>query len=205
MKLRITLVRVKCVLLRGGVKNGHGDVIYRHGCQITGSSCGWRGGRALAVFPLVPRCSTAKCGGCALSCSRVERVSAAGCFPLHSRPRELHHSLRTHFVFCLLLLVLPLPPPSAHRRSINLGCLSDPERSHCAWLKLLPALQITAIEDTYTFFVLKLPLTLSDSLSLSLLLVLCPPKLAAARLTWFNKIPCCHVLYCFCQRLLLTF
>lgn len=98
-------------------------------------------------------------------------------------------------------------PPSAHRSSINLGCLSDPERSHCAWLKLLPALQITAIEDTYTFFVLKPPLTLFDSLSL---FAACPlssrvGRRTSPRLTWFNKIPACHVLYCFCQSLLLSF
>lgn len=35
------------------VKNGRGDVIYRHGCRITGSSCGEGEANAFSVFSLV--------------------------------------------------------------------------------------------------------------------------------------------------------
>ena len=143
-------------------------------------------------------------GVCALSCSRVERVRAAS---LSAHGLEGYTVVQEPILSPASFFLFYSSPPSAHRSSINLGCLSDPERSHCAWLKLLPALQITATEDAYTFFILKPPLTLSDSLSL---FAACPlssqvGRRTSPRLTWFNKIPCCHVLYCFCQRLLLSF
>lgn len=116
------------------VKNGRGDVIYRHGCQITGSSCGEGEAMHLLCFLFYSTLQHSTAWRCVLSCGGGRGGQDMGCFPLcsqlHLRPRPILSSASS-FVFN--------PSSSyAHLSSINLGCLSDPERSQCAWLKWIP-------------------------------------------------------------------
>lgn len=90
---------------------------------------------ALAVFSLVAHCSTAQCGAVFCHAAGSEGKDM-GCFPLCSQAWKLHR--RPILSSASLFLFYP-SSSSAHLSSINLRCLSDPERSHCAWLKWLSA------------------------------------------------------------------
>lgn len=141
MKLRIKSPREKCVPLLA---------VWRMGVEM------WFTDMAVGLLaPAVERerpcvfCvfSCTACWGAAqhsvVLCFVVQRGRDMGPIPslfLHSLLRKAYTPDQTLFYLLLLLLVqsLLLIYPSTHLSSINLRCLSDPERSHCAWLKRLP-------------------------------------------------------------------
>lgn len=86
------------------VQNWRGDLIYRHGCQITGLLAVEE---ERTVFSLIAHRSTALCG--AVFCHAAGWRGSAHelcCSPLMGK--EAKPQSNTSFVFFLLLLVLPL-------------------------------------------------------------------------------------------------
>lgn len=116
------------------VKNGRGDVIYRHGCQITGSSCGEV---EAMCFPLYSSLQHSTLWCCVLSWGGVEGVRTWAVSLSAHGERKLHLSARP--VICPVPFLLVHPSlSSTHLSSINLRCLSDAALSSS--LLILPCL-----------------------------------------------------------------
>lgn len=96
------------------VKNGRGDVIYRHGCQITNSSCGDVEAMCFLVYSSLQH-STVWC--CVLSCGWVEGVRTWAVFlSAHGKkatppvPFFSIHPSSSSFALLVSMIPLSLPP-----------------------------------------------------------------------------------------------
>lgn len=110
------------------VKNGRGDVIYRHGCQITGSSCGE--GDVMHSLCFLSYLIAAQRSGSTVLCFVMQRVQEGQdmtCFPLCSQARKLHHSPGAIFSSASFLLFFPSSlsayPSCSHSQLVTYGSL----------------------------------------------------------------------------------